>query len=480
MDTREGGSPADDGESIGTDGEAGRLAAKGGRTLHVGLLEALTRVMASAKGYLGDHAPRVAVLANRLGIEMGLPSAECSQLVFASTLADMGMVGLAEDAWENPQPELSDEAKARVRQHPERSESRVREIPHLEGLAPLVRAHHEWWNGDGYPDGVAGDGIPLAARILRLADTVTALAAARPHRGPLPMVDIEAYVREHAGLEFGPEVAEAWLGLRADGRLPEFREGDYRDLIMGAAERILPPEVPAPSTTQLLTIIANLVDAKDPYTAGHSRRVALLALAVADELAVEGSLKSTLWSAGYLHDLGKVAVPLRVLAKDGSLTDEEFAFIRAHPADGADILETIPALQHLTAGVRHHHERWDGRGYPDGLGGDDIPLEAQIMAVCDTYDAMTSTRAYRSSMPSDYALQEIQRVSGTQFNPAVAEAFLSIPEDIFAGLHDSRPEAFKEIPQRVTTLRLIDPRWFTSGSPPEGEEQDPGPGERNA
>ncbi len=154
--------------------------------------------------------------------------------------------------------------------------------------------------------------------------------------------------------------------------------------------------------------------------------------------------------------------------------------MRAHAGDGADILGTIPALRHLTAGVRHHHERWDGRGYPDGLGGDDIPLEAQIMAVCDTYDAMTSTRAYRSSLPSDYALQEIQRVSGTQFSPTVAEAFLAIPEDIFAGLHDSRPEAFKEIPERVTTLRLIDPRWFTSGGPPEDEGQDPEPGGRNA
>ncbi|MBT8487942.1 MAG: HD domain-containing protein, partial [Gemmatimonadetes bacterium] len=146
----------------------------------------------------------------------------------------------------------------------------------------------------------------------------------------------------------------------------------------------------------------------------------------------------------------------------------------------AEILGTIPSLEHLTPGVRHHHERWDGRGYPDGLGGDEIPLEAQIMAVCDTYDAMTSTRAYRSSLPSDYALQEIQRVRGTQFNPIVADAFLSIPGDIFAGLHDSRPEAFKEIPQRVTTLRLIDPRWFTSGAPPEELGESPDSGERNA
>ncbi|MDX1494188.1 MAG: HD domain-containing phosphohydrolase [Longimicrobiales bacterium] len=437
----------------------------GGRALHVGLLETLTAVMASAKGYLGDHAPRVAVLANRLGIELGLSSGECSELVFASTLADMGMIGLAEDAWENPKPELSADVRRRVRQHPRRSEERVQEIPHLRDLAGLVRAHHEWWNGEGYPEGLSGDSIPLAARIIRLADTVTALAAPRPHRGPLTRSQIEAYVQEQAGGEFGPDVARAFLSLSRADRIPSFDAEDYRNLVMGAAERILPPEVEAPSTNQLLTIVANLVDAKDPYTAGHSRRVAVLALAAADQLGVDGALKSTLWSAGYLHDLGKVAVPLRVLAKDGSLTDEEFSFIKAHPGDGADILETIPPLRHLTDGVRHHHERWDGRGYPQGLAGDEIPLEAQIMAVCDTYDAMTSTRAYRSSVTSEYALAEIKRVRGSQFNPEVADAFLAIPDDIFAGLHDSRPEAFKEIPERVATLRLIDPRWFTSGDP---------------
>lgn len=436
-----------------------------GREFYAGLLEALTGVMASAKGYLEDHGPRVAVLANRLGIELGLGSRACSELVFASVLADMGMVGLAEDAWENPAPELTDDARARVQRHPERSERRVRQIPHLETLGSLVRNHHEWWNGRGYPDGLSGEEIPLGARILRLADTVTALAAPRPHRGPLTPGEIEGFVESEAGKELGPDVARAYLGLCSDGRVPAFRRNDYRRLVMGAAERLVPPEVSPPSTNQLLTIVANLVDAKDPYTAGHSRRVAVLAVAAADQLGVPGPVKSALWSTGYLHDLGKVAVPLRVLAKAGKLTDEEFDFIRAHPGDGADILETIPTLKHLTDGVRHHHERWDGRGYPDGLAGQGIPLVAQITAVCDTYDAMTSKRAYRESLGSECALTEIRRERGLQFSPDVADAFLSIPDDIFQGLHSSRPAAFREIPERVATLRHIDPRWFTSGEP---------------
>ena len=163
-----------------------------------------------------------------------------------------------------------------------------------------------------------------------------------------------------------------------------------------------------------------------------------------------------------------------IIQKDGRLTDEEFGYIKAHPGDGADILAEIPTLRHLTDGVRHHHERWDGRGYPGGLGAEEIPLLARIMAVCDSYDAMTSKRAYRDSLGSDFALAEIARNRGTQFGPAEAEAFLAIPRDIMDGLHRPTPEAFREIPKRVGTLRLIDPRWFTD--PESMGEGDPPPG----
>lgn len=432
------------------------------RAYYAGLLEALTGVMGSAKGYLQDHGPRVATLANQLGIELGLDAEACSQLVFAAVLSDMGMVGLAEDAWENPVPVLPDAARARVRQHPQRSESRVREIPHLEALSELVRHHHEWWNGQGYPDGLREDDIPIGAQILRIADTVTALGAPRSHRPALSQAEIERVIGVGTGEEFNPDVAAAWKALVHHRGFPQFSQAAYRDLVLEAAERLLPSEVAAPSTDQLLRIVANLIDAKDPYTGGHSRRVALLAVSVADQLGLGAEAKSALWAGGYLHDLGKLSVPLRVLAKDGRLTDEEFAFIKAHPDDGAAILENIDPLQHLTEGVRHHHERWDGRGYPHGLEGRGIPLSAQILAVCDAYDAMTSTRAYRDSLGTDYALTEIEKERAGQFGPDAAEGFLAVPSDILEGLHQIRPEAFPDIPERVGTLTQIDPRWFTA------------------
>ncbi len=131
-----------------------------GRSFYVGLLEALIEVMGTAKGYLFSHGARVALLSQAIGKEMGLPQAEQAELLFSAVLSDLGMIGLAEDAWVNPVLVLPDEARERVKGHPERSEASVVGIPYLESIAPLVRHHHEWWDGGGYPDGLAGEQIP--------------------------------------------------------------------------------------------------------------------------------------------------------------------------------------------------------------------------------------------------------------------------------------------------------------------------------
>lgn len=405
-----------------------------GRSFYAGLLEALTQVMGSAKGYLMDHAPRVALLSTVVAEGMGLDKRKISELFFASVLADMGMIGLAEDAWDNPVPELPDDVRARVEQHPLRSAARVDKIPHLGDLSPLVRHHHEWWDGTGYPDGLAGDQIPIGAQILRLADTVAALAQPRPQRGPLDSARIMEIVEAGIGKEFGPDVARTFLTMSRAGDIPEYEPVAFRHAVNRAAGHLLPDEVSPLSSDHLLAILANLIDAKDPYTAGHSRRVATLAVAVASELGLQDHMKATLWAGGYLHDLGKLRVPLRILAKRGRLSDEEFGLVKRHPSDGAAILETIPSLQHLTTGARYHHERWDGSGYPEGLKGNHIPLVAQIMAVCDAYDAMTSTRAYRSRRAHEEAMAEIAANRGVHFSPRAADAFLALPAGLFESI----------------------------------------------
>jgi HD-GYP domain-containing protein (c-di-GMP phosphodiesterase class II) len=402
---------------------------------YAGLLEALTQVMGSAKGYLVDHGPRVALLSAQLGDVLGLSKREISELLFASILSDMGMVGLAEDAWENPVPKLPPAVRARVEQHPLRSEERVGLIPHLGELAPLVRHHHEWWDGSGYPDKLAGEDIPVGAQILRLADTVAALGQPRPQRSALTRDEIREVVERGVGREFGPEVAKTYLALHRASDIPEYDTASFRHAVTRATEHVLPDEVSPLSSDQLLGILANLIDAKDPYTAGHSRRVATLAVAVAGQLGLQSHMKSTLWAGGYLHDLGKLRVPLRILTKTGRLNAEEFRQVQAHPTDGAAVLETIPSLRHLTTGARYHHERWDGSGYPEGLRGEHIPLVGQILAVCDSYDAMTSKRAYRDSRSHEDAVEEVGRCAGVHFSPQAAAAFIGLPHGAFEAAH---------------------------------------------
>lgn len=423
-----------------------------GHSFYTGLLEALTEVMGSAQGYLSHHAPRVCHLARQMGIRMGLGERELADLIFAAILADVGMIGLVEEAWENPRPVLDPDTRARVRGHPLRSEEIVLAAPHLENVAPLVRHHHEWWNGTGYPDGLRGEEIPRGARILRLADSVCAMGEFRPQRRALSPEAIRGSVEGSAGTEFSPDVARVFLSMLDAGEVAEFHHRVYQRAARHAAARLIPAEVSPLSSEQLLDILAGVIDAKDPYTAGHSRRVAILSVAVADQLRMSEELRATVWAAGYLHDLGKLSVPLKVLTKQGRLDEAERHRVQEHVSVGAGVLEEIPSLQHLTTGARYHHERWDGSGYPEGLAGEHIPLVARILAVADAYDAMTSGRAYRPSRSHAEAMGEIARAAGSHFGPRVAGSFLSLPDHLFHSI--SRPQSRADPPFRDGL-----PRW---------------------
>ena len=409
-----------------------------GRAFYAGLLEALTQVMGTAKDYLFDHGPSVGHLSRQIATELGLTERSKAELMFAAVLGDVGMIGLAEDAWENPVAELDPETRARVEVHPLRSETAVLAIPHLGGVAPLVRYHHEWWDGSGYPDGLSGHEIPIGARILRLADTVAALGENRPNRPARSAEEIREVVVDGYAVEFGPDVTDAYLGLADRRRIADYYAPTFYRVLMSAAEELLPPEISPLSGDQLLEILSALIDAKDPYTAGHSRRVAILSVATAHRMGLDDDMLRTVWAAAYLHDLGKLSVPLRVLAKNGPLTEDELHAVQLHASVGASILERIPSVRHLSPGARYHHERWDGRGYPEGLRGDHIPLLAQLLAVTDCYDAMTSNRAYRPSLDHDTALEKIARGTGVHFGPRAAAAFLSLPDHLFHSIRGAR------------------------------------------
>ncbi|NTU60317.1 MAG: response regulator, partial [Deltaproteobacteria bacterium] len=175
---------------------------------------------------------------------------------------------------------------------------------------------------------------------------------------------------------------------------------------------------------QTIQGLALALDTKDSYTHGHSENVTHLCDITAEVMGLDGGFRAMLQQAGVLHDIGKIGIASSILNKPGKLTDEEYEIIKSHPRLGRRILEPISFLKGVVPVVYHHHERWDGRGYPDGLGGEEIPLGARIMLVADTYDAMTSDRAYRKGLSHQVAVEELERCCGTQFDPQCVEAFL--------------------------------------------------------
>ncbi|HEX3031783.1 MAG TPA: HD-GYP domain-containing protein [Bacillota bacterium] len=167
------------------------------------------------------------------------------------------------------------------------------------------------------------------------------------------------------------------------------------------------------------------IDAKDNYTSGHSVRVAEFSVAIAKQLKLSDANVENLRYVALLHDIGKISVPEHVLNKPGRLTEEEFDRVKEHTVVGANIVREVEHLGNAYLAIRHHHERYDGKGYPDGLSGEDIPIEARIIAVADTFDAMTSDRVYRKGLSHEVALKELRQVAGTQLDARVVEGFLA-------------------------------------------------------
>jgi len=177
----------------------------------------------------------------------------------------------------------------------------------------------------------------------------------------------------------------------------------------------------------ILKTLVLTIEARDSYTKRHSERVTEIALEIAEEMNSPQAVKDALAFGGFLHDIGKIGVKDTILLKPGRLTKEEFEEIKKHPVIGASIVEPLGSYPEEMLIIRHHHERFDGQGYPDGLRGEEIPITARILAVADTYDSMTSTRPYRKGLPHQVAIDEIKRCSGTQFDPEVVKAFLNTP-----------------------------------------------------
>jgi response regulator RpfG family c-di-GMP phosphodiesterase len=217
-----------------------------------------------------------------------------------------------------------------------------------------------------------------------------------------------------------------------NGSGPRFSEGQRKGLsIFGsraanAIENARMYKSLQETFTQTMESFARALEAKDPYTHGHSDRVAAYAKIIARAMNLPDAEVDRIAHGGLMHDIGKIGIRGADLNKPQKLTPEEYAMFKSHPVQGKRIIEPVTFLAHLVPSVYYHHEAWDGTGYPEGLDGERIPLEARILAVADSYDAMTSNRPYRKALPHDIAVAEFRRCAGRQFDPVVVAAFLDI------------------------------------------------------
>lgn len=205
-------------------------------------------------------------------------------------------------------------------------------------------------------------------------------------------------------------------------------------------------ELPEIRMNELIKVVLTVLDARDPYTFSHSLRVTEIAVLIAKDMKLSEGRIRVIHEAAYLHDIGKVGIPDKVLNKAGRLTREEMRYMQAHPRIGYNVLSRIPLFKDIADIVLCHHERWDGMGYPCGLKGEEIPLESRIIAVADAFDAITSDRPYRKGQSMEFGAREIVNHREDQFGPRVVDHFINIykqiPEAIDSLSDSSCPVAF--------------------------------------
>jgi putative two-component system response regulator len=521
------------------------------------IIMALTTALENKDPHSVGHMQRVALYAGTLADKLGMSFEQREAVTKGAMLHDLGMIGVPETLI--GKMELTEPERVTFAEHARMGASILEPMTTFRTFVPIVRWHHERWDGGGYPDRLRGDAIPIEAQVVGLAnrfdeiqheqtcdeaaalevlrgearggafnpDLVEIFAAALTDEAPRPgrpahlrpaatrarvlCVDDIRLNRELLAATLGAEfdVAVAENGAEAmrvvasdkidiiilDLEMPvqdgiqtlrllrakpehEFlpvivltanRDGHSRQqaIVAGADDFINYPlnrlelvtrirsllrlkeyHADLEETQNVICALALALEAKDPYTRGHSQRVGDLAHAFALYLGLSHDMAELIRTAGLLHDIGKIAVPEALLNKAGPLTKEEFLRVIDHPVIGEEMVRPLLTLARTLQMIRHHHERFDGRGYPDGLRGNAIPYEVRLMSIVDAYDALTSHRAYRPA-PLEHraAIETLRReAAGGKWDTNLVDAFIRMLGD--------QPPDWARIERPVPMLRL--------------------------
>jgi putative two-component system response regulator len=503
------------------------------------IIMTLTSALESKDPRTIGHVHRVASYASRLCEKLGMSAEEREIVLKGAMLHDVGMIGVPDHLLTNP-PE-NDEERALIADHTRMGASILEPMTTFRQFVPIVRWHHERWDGAGYPDGLKGEAIPLEAQIVAIANRFDEIHHEKPQTEAEAMQQL---VEEGNGGAFNPELmkffaasfseeapkaattkhmrprsarkprvlcvddnrmnrelvvatladANMELLVAEDGRqaielleresvdvvlldlvmpvqdgtstLKEMREDSrweflpvivltsHRNsamrqeaIVSGADDFINYPlnrlelltrihsllrikefHADLEQTQNVICALALALEAKDTYTRGHSQRVGDLSRTFALHVGLTPSQSERIRTAGLLHDIGKIAVPERLLNKAGPLTRDEFMRVIDHPVIGEEMVRPLTTLTSVLQLIRHHHERYDGRGYPDGLRGDTIPFEVRLLSIVDAYDALTSHRSYRPApLTHEAAIATLRReASGGKWDPVMVEQFATM------------------------------------------------------
>jgi putative nucleotidyltransferase with HDIG domain len=412
------------------------------------LLSMFSLALDLAEGRPKGHALRVCFIAANLAKELELPRPQRTAAYFVGLLHDIGVPHASEAASDLPRvyeqelfarsPLYAAETLAArfgrerlaavtdaLHEHAFEGATAAAGLGMPPPVAEAILCHHERHDGSGFPLGLSGEDIPVVARVIAAADYAEALLTAEANP-LLARRRLDMALREQAGRAFHPRIVEAMTTI---SHRDAFWLGFHNQSLMTVLADMSGQETRPMSDAAILrstATFADIVDAKNSYKSGHSRRVAHFVRALAGAVDLTDGQASAIELAALLHDVGMLRVPSRIIGKPEILTVEEMTMLHEHPVESADIVRAIPSWAAIGDWTAAHHERLDGRGYPDGLADDEIPFESRMLAIADIFEALTAHRPHRPAMTPAQALDVMRGMVGANVDASLFATFEQI------------------------------------------------------
>lgn len=382
----------------------------------------------SSEGEESFHSWKVCITACKIGEALRLDKTQMKELFFASLLHDIGGVTLSGHVVDSllQVPDIFGQKNDFfVFAHSHRSQTILRGFPTFRKISGIVGSHHEFYDGTGFPSGLKGEKIPFLSRIIRVADSIDIFS--RLHKVD-DASELILFLNMISGEEFDPEIYATFVNLAKNGffDLIKTEEGILNE--MQTLKKQMEDKyyfASADTVNRFFKMVAILTDNITSHQSSHSTRVAEISVQIAYLMGLDPEEILAIRWASFLHDIGKVAGDRNVYLKREKLTEEEWLSIRKHPQKSYDIINSVAGMDKIAYYILHHHENFNGTGYPGNLSAKMIPIGSRIIRVADAFDAMTTNRIYHRKKDWQRALNELKKYSGTQFDPDVVEVFIN-------------------------------------------------------